>query len=277
MKNKFLILTILISGAFLYPFGCEGQVKTLPTNPDSCDTVFIESPEIQKCADDLADALDSIAEQTSIIVVKTAQVANLETKVTNLNSSIKAKNKKITDLTATVVAREEAIDTNLKVIQGLEVDLSIQADVIAAQVLQIEEKDGQIVKLEADLAAKPKTETVYVEKDSITVGGIAYKVSEIDVILPTQSIDTVFLNTCHDVLDQNKVWYHAGDPNVWPHIIYFPTKELSMTAIQFNEPLTEDMKKYQTKFKVKRVRNHEDATTKYVNIPVDPSEYLPQQ
>ena len=269
MKNRILILVILISGAFLYPFGCEGQTKTLPVDPDGCDTVFIESPEIQKCADDLAGAqivIDNlnttISDKDAIIVVKTAQVANLDTKVAALNT--------------TIGKRDATIRTNEAAIQGLNEDLAIQNDLNAAKDVIIERRDVTINEMQVLLDAKPTTETVYVEKDSITVGGKDYKVSEIDVILPTQSIDTIFLNTCYAQTDTNKVWYHGGDIDAYPHIIYFPTKELSMIGVQFNEKLTDDMKKYQTKFTVKRIRNHEDATTKYVNIPVDPSEYLPK-
>ena len=56
MKNKLLVIMILISGAFLYPFSCEGQTN-LP-----CDPVYVEDPiqeaKIVKLQKDLSAELD---------------------------------------------------------------------------------------------------------------------------------------------------------------------------------------------------------------------------
>lgn len=218
LRGFYLLLAI----SLLSFFSCEAQIKTLPTDPDGCDTVYVESPLFQKCADDLYQA-------TADILAKTAHIKTLNGVIVNNNTTISNKN-------------------------------------------------DEIEALEVALAKKPDTiyETIHdsIILDYIIVNNIRYKVSEIELILPKQTIDTVSINTCFEDFEE-KQWFHVGEVNIYPHRIYFPTKELEIIGVMFTDSLTTDMKKYQNKFKIERTVDHSTGTTKYKNLYVAPSEYLP--
>ena len=124
------------------------------------------------------------------------------------------------------------------------------------------------------------SDTIYMPSDSIRyvdfiqVDGKDYKVSEIEFMLPKEEVDTIFLAPCFDEVEK-KQWFHVGDTQVYPHRIWFPTKNNEFVAVMFSDSLTLDMKRYQTEFKVERRKNHLEAKIYYRNLYVDPETYLP--
>lgn len=142
--------------------------------------------------------------------------------------------------------------------------------------LTLDQLDVTLKKL-SDCEERPPetvTDTVYVESEYITVNGEEYKVSDIELIVDKEIVDTITVTTCFEDYG-DKVWFHVGDPKTYPHRIYFPTKELEIIGIMFQDSLTLDMKRYQNVFKIERTTNHENGTTTYRNLFVDPAEYMP--
>lgn len=93
---------------------------------------------------------------------------------------------------------------------------------------------------------------------------------------PDVSVDTITIHTRWDnPADSTKLWLFAGGKEIRPHTVYFETRELCFIPVVFDS-LTTDMRKYQTEFIVRRVRDHLNAETKYFNIPRDPAEYIPE-
>jgi hypothetical protein len=83
------IIGVLFIIAVLYPFSCTPQ-SGIQIGGDGCDTVFIESPEIDKQFSDLNDMINQLTEQNmtltenneslmSTLVLKNAEIATLTT------------------------------------------------------------------------------------------------------------------------------------------------------------------------------------------------------
>lgn len=270
-------LTLALVISLLSFLSCEGQ--TTVTVSENCDTIIIENPKtndaIKSCIEDLGIAMDSITTLSGLNAAQEAQIANNLTAIEELNQ----------EMTQQIAARDAQIVSKDAQIENQATQIQSAATTIDDQRIVINNRDATIGELEIALAKKPDTifeeiETIVevikeVERDSITVGGVDYKVSDIELILPVQTIDTINVNTCFEDYDK-KQWFHVGPIDTYPHRIYFPTKELEIIGIMFKDSLTIDMKKYQGKFKVERTIDHSNGTTQYRNLYVDPLEYLPQ-
>lgn len=247
MKNFSKALLIVIAIGF-YPFGCEAQTGGIPT-PDSCDTVFIEDPQRDLMEQELRDLLDlaksdiiglekTVEERDLIISTQANQISSQGTQIENLLSQV-----------------SEIQETN-----G---DLIINLDSAKSEIVVLKK---EIQTLEDDLAQKPDTvykegEIVYRDRDSITVGGIEYKVAEIEQILPFQTVDTIQATWCDPDPTTRKYW-HEGDINVYPHFVNFATKERGMIKVYFKQPLDTLIKKHNT-LTLQRIRSHKEGITQY--------------
>ena len=119
----------------------------------------------------------------------------------------------------------------------------------------IASKDVEIKSLEDQLASSGG------EPEYITVNGVQYKVSDIQLIKPFQVIDTVTVTHCGATKDTD--WFHHGGVDLpYPKDITFATAEYGMTRVKFNVKLT-DAIKVQTSYKLKRIRDYEKAQTFY--------------
>lgn len=94
-------------------------------------------------------------------------------------------------------------------------------------------------------------DTVYVE------------VPDIRIVSPPPVTDTINVTTCFTTGE--KLWLHTSDQNIWPHDIYIPFEETSLTRVTF-DTLTQGQKIYQTKFKLERTKNFSNAVTTYKNL-----------
>ena len=241
MKTKFFKLLALLFVLWLYPFSCVGQTNGTIPNNDSCDTIFIEDPSVDAMIKRLTE--ENLAALENIATLENT-VADNETTIRRLNDIIETDGQTMTELSIKV--------------DGLTSDLALANK-----------------QLEACQNQAPEIDTVFVEKDFITVNGKEYKVAEIELIVPTEEIDTIELTICWRD-PEKKVWLHATDNiDVYPHLIHIPTKEKGLIPVTFTDSLTLDMKRYQTTWKMMRVINHQKGETQYKNLYVDPSTYLP--
>ena len=118
----------------------------------------------------------------------------------------------------------------------------------------------EVTELKKELATA-EGETIYIERDSITVNGIDYKVTDIELIRPIQAIDTITVTHCG--LTNETVWYHHGGVDLpYPKDITFATAEHGMTRVKFNTQLTDTIK-VQASYQLKRIRDYEKAWTFY--------------
>lgn len=242
MKNKLAVFLIIITGAFLYPFGCEAQVNGTIPNPESCDTVFIEDHQRDAAEAELRELLDQV----------TTDVANLKKSDQEKTIVISTQANEIGSLKSAIADKDNALET-------------YAADIAKAN-SDIEILKSDIVVLEAALAEKPDTvyrdgEVVYRDRDSITVGGIAYKVTDIEQILPFQTVDTVDVTWCVTTPADRKYW-HEGDIDTYPHFVNFATTEKGMIKVYFRQPLDTVIKKHNT-LTLQRIRSHKEGVTQY--------------
>jgi len=253
MKNlmKFLVL---ISGVFLYPFGCEAQTNgNIP-----CDPIIVEDPKQQIKIDSLEDAVKIELDKNDALLL--------------INQELTDDKSALTLRVTTLTDQKDELQND---INGKQIIINNHESTIETQTIEITTLNTNIEQLNIDLAeALSNPDVIYKELDSITVNGVSYKVDEIEQILPNQTIDTIQITTCFEIYE-NKMWFHAGEIDVYPHIISFPTKQYGMTNVQFNDSLTIDMKKYQNTFTVKRIRDHKEGVMKLVNLKVDPATYMP--
>lgn len=241
MKNLMKIV-FFIAAIGLYPFGCEAQVNGTIPNPDSCDTVFIEDPardtveaELRKLIDDSLSSIASLekdnGEQAIVISTQSNEIGSLKSSIVGLEAIMVSDGQKMTEM-----------DNDIQILKS------------------------EIVVLETELALKPDTiyrdgEIVYVQRDSVTVGGIAYKVSDIEQVLPFQTTDTIDVSWCVGDPTLRKYW-HEGDIDVYPHFINFATLEKGMIKVYFKEPLDTIIKKHET-LTLQRIRSHKEGITQY--------------
>lgn len=234
MKSKLIIITIIISGFFLYPFSCTGQISVPPGGgDDGCDTVFVDDPALEAEREGYKNQIEglnvevnvqrSLKEQAlaSLEDYKTS-VANLEKDVLNLNTQILNLNEVIGDMTNTIVL-----------------------------------KDAEIANLEERLQNSSN------EPEVITVGGVQYVVADIELILPRQEVDTIIVSHC----DSTKLttWFHHGGVAGYPHDISFNTKEKGFVRVHFKDSLTNEIK-VQPEYKLQRIKDYSTAETYYIFI-----------
>ena len=225
---KFLVVMVLFG-----MIACQGQTTVKVS--ENCDTIIIESPTVQKCADDLAEATSTIEQQQG-------QIANQATQIETLLTSN-------TDLHAQVNDRDERINNQTKEIKTLE---------------------DEVVSLNTSLKecqdAGPVMDTVYVDVplDYITIGGKDYKVSEIEKILPMQTVDTIDIAFCEEETGE-RTYLHEGSIVQYPHFVNVASKDRGMVKVWFETPLDSTIK-VQDHWKLKRIRNHEQARTEMTFI-----------
>lgn len=105
-----------------------------------------------------------------------------------------------------------------------------------------------------------------------TISDTIYIPGEVIYEAKPSEIDTIQVELCWDLLGK-KVWYHGGDINMYPHPIYFPTKEKGMIRVEFKDTLTIPQKIYQTKWKLERLKDFENARTLYSTIKEVPFQF----
>jgi len=228
--KKSQIITFLICISFFYPFGCEAQINnTTPIN-DSCDTIYIEDPEkdseIKAALDQNEKLVKDLAEKGIIISTQANEISSLKSELTT---------------------KQDLIDS-----QGSQV-IKLESDIVIL--------NSDIVKLENLLAVKPDTIFTETEADYITVNGIQHKVSEIEQILPNQTVDTIQVTWCTPDPKNRKYW-HEGNIDVYPHFVNFATKEKGMIKVYFNTPLDTIIKRSSI-LKLQRIRSHKQGISQY--------------
>jgi len=210
------------------------------TPQSNCDTVFIEDPVTQQ---EIAGYKVDLSRLTNELLVA--------------NGLIKSKDDKIAELQSVVVAKDNAIS-------GLQTEVLGLNTTVAEKDAEISSISATLDKTKADLAdciAKPVgTDTIYVDKplDYITVAGVQYKVSDIQLIRPFKDIDTVVVTHC-DSTKYTK-WIHHGGISGYPHYISFSTKEYALVKVLFTDSLTNEIK-VQPEYTLKRIKDYEKAET----------------
>lgn len=97
--------------------------------------------------------------------------------------------------------------------------------------------------------------------NSIYIDSIVYPVEDVTFFLE-EELDTITVTPCFEDYG-DKIWYHVGDVNKYPHRIYFPTKELEFIGIMFSDSLTTEEKTYKTEFIIERNKNRLSGNTSY--------------
>lgn len=245
--KKLQILMLLVSGVFFYPFGCEAQQNGTIPNSDGCDTIEIESP---KQAEAIKTATATIDSLTTLTDFQAGKITEWIDESKRLGVIINEK-----DLIISTQSNEISSLNTAKIVS--EAEVSRLTDTIAS-------KDTEISVLIGKLAEKPSEEIVYVDRDSITVGGINYKVSDIEEILPHQTTDTIQLGWCEPdptVRD----YFHEGNKDVYPHWVNFASAKKGMVKVWLTEELTPEAKA-QDSITVQRIISHKIGLTQLIYI-----------
>lgn len=225
MKNylKILMVVGLIN---LYPFGCEGQTII---DPD-CNDIVSEQWEAERkqWASDEADFISTIEGLTQENRKLTDDLTGLQLVITNK-------------------------DTQIEELQTANGSLSAHIDVLEGEKSQL-----QILLDECKATVQ---DTVVVESEYITVNGTEYKVSDIELIRPIQTVDTIRIAFCQDTTGLRDFW-HEGPIDQYPHFINIATKTLGMKKVYFETPLDSTIK-VADEWEVLRIRNYELARTQY--------------
>lgn len=216
-----LIITFL---ATLYPFGCEAQIN--------CDPLESERYEAQIQAFEITVA--DLTEQNEAL---TAQGVSLQSEINGL----------------------KIIESNLlrDKSQLTEQNAGLESTVNG---LQTQNKDLSELLAECR-SSTPERDTIVVQSEYITVGGVEYKVSDIELIRPKLGIDTVTVTHC-GATKETDWWHHGGISEPYPKDITFATTEFGMTRVHFKDSVTNEIK-VQASYKLKRMKDYVNARTTY--------------
>jgi seryl-tRNA synthetase len=238
--KKLGILMIIMSGLFMYPFSCTAQID------EGCDTIVIEDPQQEAKISELESEISTALDQNDKLV-KDLQRQGL---------IISTQSNEITSLKGQVSNQADQI-------QSLTVTNSVTQASLTKANSDIQILKSEVKLLEDELSLAP--DTIYVDKpvqnDYIVVGGVEYKVDEIEQILPFQTVDTVDVSWCTEDPTKRQ-YFHEGDIDVYPHFINFATKEKGMIKVYFEEPLDTLIKKRST-LTLKRIRSHKEGLSQY--------------
>lgn len=223
--KKVLLIILAIS---FYPFGCEAQV--------GCQDLEIESEKWNTERNAYIDQVDGFTKEVN-------RLKQVEADLTDANSG----------LSNQIDVKDAQIGSQANQITSLN-------GVVNERDVTISTLNLEVTKLKDDLATA-EGETIYIERDSITVNGVDYKVTDIELIRPLQEIDTVTVTHCGATVDTD--WYHHGGIDLpYPKDITFATAEYGMTRVKFNTKLTDTIK-VQASYQLKRIRDYEKAWTFY--------------
>ena len=227
--KKIAILILLIN---LYPFGCEAQ-----TNCDKIESEAWYEAE-KKYTDEIRDLKTDIDRLGDIIEADGQKMAEMDKQIQNQANQIK-----------TLLDEQKEFITQIGTLTETNNALRAEND-----------------QLREDLAnSEGRVDTITVESEFITIQGQKYRVADIEMIKPKIAIDTILVTHCADST-KNTVWYHHGGVEApYPKDITFATKELAMTRILFKSPLTDSIKASEA-YRLKRIRDHENAKTTYEYI-----------
>lgn len=223
--TRILVLILLIN---LYPFGCEAQQR-----PDC--TLESEQWEAEK-----KDFNLTITRLTGENQDKANEIAGLKIVEGNLNNQIDALEADNNSLTISVDNLEGTI-------------VNLNNDIVALQA------DNTLLNTQLEECNNREVEVV--ESEYITVAGVEYKVSDIELIRPKTAVDTVTVTHCGAT--KETIWFHHGGLDIpYPKDITFATEEFGMTRVHFKDSLTDEIK-VQTSYQLKRIKDYVNARTTF--------------
>jgi hypothetical protein len=234
MRNKIVVVGLIVITAMLWPFSCNPQ-SGVPVD-DGCDTLFIESP----------DLVEKIETFEQMIARLTEDVRLLNASNESLTADLVTANQTIANRDNTIVALNKQVGTLESDMEKLRVDL--------AECLDRPSDTVEVVVRD--------TVTVEVPLDYITVDGVEYKVSEIELIRPKREDLTYEMFFCTDTT-ANRTFIHEGSPTNYPHFINVASKSRGMMKVWFEVPLDSTIKVAKSWILDER-RSYETAKTEYV-------------
>lgn len=232
--------TIILLFVFL---SCTGQVP-------KCDTIYIEDPTTEAM-------ILRLTKENSDLTASNQVLTDINT---GINTQLDAANSTIAEQDTTIRRLGDIIETDGQKMTEMDATIKRQENEILVALDSITTLGSDL----ADCLAKPVgIDTVYVDKplDYITVGGVDYKVSDIELIKPFQEIDTILVSHSNDDKTSRKFFHHGPFEAPFPKDITFETKELCMITVKFPDSL--GTYRSLDQFKVKRIRDYTLADTFY--------------
>lgn len=186
--KKAILVFLVISGMFLYPFGCEGQVR-VNGNLDNNGRFTMEEA-LQKTVDSL----------NTVLVDYKTEVSNLEKTVADGEVKLTIKQNELD----AAVSTSNLLTANIVTLNN---EISAEKSKNSTLTQRIEDLENQIEVIESQLAIKD-TEIAQLNKDVATIDGFnadlmdslevkQLKINNLEVALaekPTTVTDTVYLD-----------------------------------------------------------------------------------
>lgn len=172
--------------------------------------------------------------------VKDAEILTFQQMIADLTAQNEQLTANNTTLTATIVTKDNIIASRNAEINTLSQNLTnvtADRDAIAAQLQECIDKPA---------------DTVYVDK-----------IVEVEV-MPGPTVDTIFVTHSNDDVNNRKFFHHGSLETPFPKDITFETKEHCMITVEF--PIDLNLVRTQAQFKVRRIKDHENARTMYTFI-----------
>lgn len=250
---------------FMYPWSCTPQSVPIGDGGEGCDTIFVESPVLNEQINAFQAEIARLKEENGDL---TTQNNGVKQQLQECNETVAAQEATITTQTATIAAQTTTISQKNDEIAQKDGQIDNQAMQIASQSEEIATLEAKVTELEN---RPPETviDTVYQEADYITVGGVEYKVDEIELIKPRQEIVEWEMFFCFDTTSTGqqttgkRPWIHEGDPNVYPHFVNVASRDRGMIKVWFEQPLDSTIKIAKSWILEER-RNYDLAKTQYV-------------
>lgn len=151
--------------------------------------------------------------------------------------------------------------------QAQEMQLNLRFEGIYSEII-LAKKVVKIISMPESI----QSDTVFMDTEQIKiVNAIWYQSDSIpvsDIIFFNEKVvDTVSVTPCFEDFDNPKTWFHVGDLNMYPHKIWFPTKEFEFIGVMFSDSLTTDEKANKTKFVIERTKDRMSGNTFYEYLP----------